>query len=146
MLFSFVWLFRRFHYTFILWNSVDFSRNHEMTIFKNLFKILEKYSSVFGLYLMIKIFVTFLAKLQDYEFWQVGKEKLPKQKDFSSTLEHFLPFFFMKLLWNIKIFVHFNEVEKARTNEKRYIFFPGIKRLECFIFQWESRIFCQMMA
>ena len=58
MLFSFVWLFRRFHQAIRLWNSFD--------IFWNL-EILKKIQSVFWLYPMKKIFIWFLAKSQDSE-------------------------------------------------------------------------------
>ena len=49
MLFSFVWLFRRFHQAIRLWNSFDI------------------FWSVFWLYPMKKIFIWFLAKSQDSE-------------------------------------------------------------------------------
>ena len=58
MLFSFVWLFRRFHQAIRLWNSFD--------IFWNL-EILKKIPSVFWLHPMKKNFIWFLAKSQDSE-------------------------------------------------------------------------------
>ena len=58
MLFSFVWLFRRFHQAIRLWNSFDISWNLE---------ILKKILSVFWLYPMKKFFIWFLAKSQDSE-------------------------------------------------------------------------------
>ena len=58
MLFSFVWLFRRFHQAIRLWNSFDISWNLE---------ILKNILSVFWLYPMKKFFIWFLAKSQDSE-------------------------------------------------------------------------------
>ena len=57
MLFSFVWLFRRFHQAIRLWNSFDISWN---------LKILKNILSVFWLYPIKKI-IWFLAKSQDSE-------------------------------------------------------------------------------
>ena len=71
MLFSFVWLFRRFHQAIRLWNSFDSSWNLE---------ILKNFLSVFWLYPMKKFFIWFLAKSQDSEhfsekvkFWKIYK-------------------------------------------------------------------------
>ena len=58
MLFSFVWLFRRFHQAIRLWNSFDSSWNLE---------ILKNFLSVFWLYPMKKNFIWFLTKSQDSE-------------------------------------------------------------------------------
>jgi len=68
MLFSFVWLFRRFHQAIRLWNSFD--------VFWYI-EILKKIPSVFWLYSMKKIFILFLAKSKDSEPFSknLSKEK-----------------------------------------------------------------------
>ena len=141
MFFSFVWLFRRFHQAFILWNSFEY--------FQQIFNFFEKYPKCFWTLPHEKILFDFspnhkilsfgknffptlkeksfcqrkkaFAKQKDFSF-RVGKKLLLKQKDFSLRLGHFLPFFLMKLLWKTKIFVRLMKVEKARTNEKNIFF------------------------
>ena len=102
MFFSFVWLFRRFHQAFILWNSFEY--------FQQIFNFFEKYPKCFWTLPHEKILFDFspnhkilsfgknffptlkeksfcqrkkaFAKQKDFSF-RVGKKLLLKQKDFS---------------------------------------------------------------